>query len=518
MLYSSQRLSNAFIHSSLVAACIGSFLFSAQCKAAELLNVDAIEFQTTDCWIKLDSKARTDCGWLIVPENWEHPDAQRLKLPVVIYRALNPDPTLVPIIYLSGGPGIAALGKNGGSIRGHRSWADHSFPGRTLIVFDQRGTGLGSAKLECRNGDGPMVWYPVSKNPEKFGNIPSRVHAAYAACAERYLAEGRQLSAFNTLQSATDVEALRRALKLKSIVLFGISYGTRLALTVMKHYPQNIKAAILDSVWPPKADSTVLDSTSFGPVLDRLFQACHQDKSCAAAYPDLRDRFLRVLDKLAEEPVILEITNLEDREPLYARIDHTMFLEIIRNEMGYTERLPNLPVLISGVAQGEYWRLKAHVENTVYSGWPADLDMGASLAVLCNDDVGVAYRQPNFDDAASYPYLRDYAASGRDASPCAIWPTKANTGNRDVVVSDVPSLLLAGALDASTTIEHAELAAETLSVSHLFVFPANAHVQIKWDECSWEIIDEFLSRPTRRPNPKCLTSLRQPAFLTYGGN
>ncbi|RLA12744.1 MAG: hypothetical protein DRQ59_06880, partial [Gammaproteobacteria bacterium] len=343
----------------------------------------------------------------------------------------------------------------------------------------------------------------------------SRVHAA---CAERYLAEGRQLSAFNTLQSATDVEALRRALKLKSMVLFGISYGTRLALTVMKHYPQNVKAVILDSVIPPKADLTGFDSKSFGPVLDRLFQACHQDGSCAAAYPDLRDRFLRVLDKLAEEPVILEITNFVDREPLYARIDHTMFLEIIRSEMYHTERLPNLPVLISGVAQGEYWRLKAHVENTVYSGWPDDFDMGATLAVMCNDGVDVVNRQPNFDDAPSYPYLRDYAASLREIWPCSIWPTKTNMGNRDVVVSDVPSLLLAGALDASTTIEQAELAAETLSVSHLFIFPANAHVQIKYTKCSWEIIDEFLSKPTIRPNPKCLTSLRQPTFLTYGGN
>jgi pimeloyl-ACP methyl ester carboxylesterase len=286
----------------------------------------------------------------------------------------------------------------------------------------------------------------------------------------------------------------------------------------MKYYPQNIKAAILDSVVPPIADLAGFDSNTFGPVLDRLFEACIRYTDCSTAYPDLRDRLLHVLEKLAEEPVVLEIVNLEDREPLYARIDHNMFLEIIRSEMYHTERLPNLPILISGVAQGEYWRLKAHVENTVYSGWPDDFDMGATLAIMCNDDVDVVNRPPNFDDAVSYPYLKDYAASVRKAWPCAIWPTKTSTGNRDVVTSDVPSLLLAGALDASTTTEQAELAAETLSVSHLFVFPASAHVQIRYNECSWRIIDEFLSRPTRRPNPKCLTSLRQPAFLTYGGS
>jgi hypothetical protein len=65
---------------------------------------DEIEFQTAYCCVVLDSKARTDCGWLVVPEDWENPGAQKLKLPVVIYRALNPDPAKAPVIYLSGAP------------------------------------------------------------------------------------------------------------------------------------------------------------------------------------------------------------------------------------------------------------------------------------------------------------------------------------------------------------------------------------------------------------------------------
>jgi len=482
--------------------------------ATDFMIDDAIEFQETDCWVTLSSEDRADCGWLIVPENWKHPDAQKLKLPVVIFRPFNPDPALAPIVYLSGGPGFAALGKNGAAIKKQRKLADRRFPGRTLIVFDQRGMGLGSPKLECPDGDGPMVWFPVSNNPVEFSDIPSRVHAVYAACAERHLVAGRQLTAFNTVQSATDVEALRRALKLKSIVLFGISYGTRLALTVMKHYPRGVKAAILDSVWPPKATNT----NSLGPVLDRLFQACSQDKNCKAAYPDLRERFLRVMKKLADEPVVFEISNLEDnRKPLYARIDHIWFLEVLRVEMLRGNKSRYLPVLISGVAQGEYWRLRAHVENMVFSGWPKRLAMGANIAVECNDDVDVVNQQPNLDNAEPYSYLGDYTALWIAVSPCAIWPTRRNTGNHYVVTSDVPSLLLAGAFDASTTVEQAELAAETLSVSHLFVFPASGHWQTE-HECSWDIIDEFLSTPTRHPNPKCFASLRKPTFLTKGGN
>jgi len=506
-----------------MATCIGAFLIASQCTAADFVVDDAIDFQQTDCWVKQDSEARIDCGWLMVPEDWEHPNAQRIKLPVVIYRALNPDPALHPIIYLSGGPGIPALGQNGKNINSWRRSADLIFPGRTLILFDQRGMGLGSPKLECEDAGDPRIWHPISNNPDEFGDQTARVRGAYAACAARHLAAGHRLTAFNTLQSAADVEALRRALRLQDVILFGISYGTRLALTVMKRYPDNIRAAILDSVFPPQAEYPGLKSDSFGAVLDRLFQACQQEKSCAAAYPDLRDRFLRLLEHLAEEPVIVEITNLEisdlgEREPLYVRVDDTMFLDVIHSEMYHTGRLSSLPVLISGVAQGEYWRLKPHVENTVYGLFHDNADMGATLSVICNDNADVIDRQPKEEDFAAYPYLRNFVMSNHEYKLCSIWPTRPGTRDRDPVVSEIPSLLLVGGLDPATPVELAEIAAETLSVSHLFVFPANGHVQIKYDECSWVVIEEFLSSPTRRPNPDCLTSLRQPVFLTYGGN
>lgn len=84
MYYFSRRLVSAYTHLNLVAACIGASLFASQCIASEITIDEAIEFQTTDCWVKPVSKARTDCGWLTVPEDWELADGQRLRLPVVI--------------------------------------------------------------------------------------------------------------------------------------------------------------------------------------------------------------------------------------------------------------------------------------------------------------------------------------------------------------------------------------------------------------------------------------------------
>lgn len=513
MPYTSKQLINACSYLNLIAVCIAVFFFTSQSTAADILANDLVEFQTTDCWVKPDSKAKTDCGWLTVPEDWENPGAQKLKLPVVIYRPLDPDPALHPVIFLSGGPGYPASSQKGEG--GWRRSANNIFPGRALIVFDQRGTGLSSPKLKCRDGDDPLVWHPVSYNPDNFGDIPKRVHAAYAACAAHHLAAGRQLSAFNTVQSAADVDALRRALKLKRVVLFGISYGTRLALTVMKLYPKHIDSVILDSVYPPQSDHSFGDSKIYGPVLDRLFRACHQDERCAAAYPNLYDQFLLVLERFKKEPVIFEVTNLAGSERLYARVDDRMFLVMLHHDMYQTSKIPQLPLLISDVAQGEYTELIFRIENIVNSN--NGIDMGANIAVNCNDNVDVVDRQPKINNAKSYPYLSDFKAMNNAIYPCSIWPTKPGTGNRGIVSSDIPTLLLAGALDAATTLEQAEIAAKTLSKSQLFVFPANAHVQTA-NRCSWKIIDKFLSDSTRRPNPICLTSLRPPKFITLGMN
>ena len=477
-----------------------------------------VEFEPTTCWAQLDEPAATECGWLVVPEDWNAPEGKQLKLPVVVYRAIDPDPSLSPIVYLAGGPGGFPLGHNGKYMNGWRREADFSFPGRTLIVFDQRGTGLGSPTLGCPEVEDPLVWWPISKNTDEQVNPPERVHREFKECLVRHVTEGRQLSAFNTIQSATDVEAMRHALQLKHMILYGLSYGTRLALTVMKLYPEGVEAAILDSVYPPQAEITWNDAGALGPVFDRLFEACNQHSDCSTAYPDLRARFLRAIEQLRVTPAIVEITNLEGGEVLYAHVDHRMFLEILRSEMYFISRLPNIPMLISGVAQGEYWRLRQHIENTVYGYFPGSYTMGASLAVTCNDDASLIDRPVGAGLSEKYPYLTDYVQWGREYQDCGFWPIDPDTRNRDPVVSGIPTLLLAGGLDPATTLEHAEMAAETLEIAHLFKFPAYGHVQLRSNPCAWEVLNEFLSEPKRRPDPDCLKSPRQPAFITVGGN
>ena len=55
---------------------------------------DRVDFEPTECWGQVDGEARTDCGWLNVPEDWNAADSGTIRLAVAIYHALQPDESL----------------------------------------------------------------------------------------------------------------------------------------------------------------------------------------------------------------------------------------------------------------------------------------------------------------------------------------------------------------------------------------------------------------------------------------
>ena len=95
------------------------------------------------------------------------------------------------------------------------------------------------------------------------------------------IAKGIDLNAYTSEQNAEDINDLRKALGIEKWVLYGVSYGTLLALEVMNQHPEGVSASILDSVVP--MDINYLDED--GPNLDRslaiLQKDCLKANGCA---------------------------------------------------------------------------------------------------------------------------------------------------------------------------------------------------------------------------------------------
>src|SRR5690606_39073830 len=87
-----------------------------------------------------------------------------------------------------------------------------------------------------------------------YGDEEAEDNLAYARlCHADLTAQGIRLNAYTSAENAADIADLRVALGYEQVNLYGISYGTRLALTIMRDHPQGIRSVVLDSVYPPDA-------------------------------------------------------------------------------------------------------------------------------------------------------------------------------------------------------------------------------------------------------------------------
>jgi pimeloyl-ACP methyl ester carboxylesterase len=132
------------------------------------------------------------------------------------------------LMYLSGGPGGAGVIEMLNVL--------YELPELTrrytVIGFDQRGTGR-SGLLRC-------------KEIERDGRLRST--SAAEQCARRL---GHRRAFYTTPDTVADMEAIRRAVGAHELTLFGISYGTELALAYARDYPGRVERLILDSVADP---------------------------------------------------------------------------------------------------------------------------------------------------------------------------------------------------------------------------------------------------------------------------
>lgn len=216
------------------------------------------------------------CGQLEVPADHDDPSAGTYALHVTHFfpRGGGKAP---PVVALLGGPGDST-DANVSAIT--PSFVD-AF-GHELVFFDQRGAGYSEPDAFC---------YEVGASP--VGN-PAALVSELQSCMARLGAEGVDVSTLDTLQNARDVGLLRLALGFDQVVLFGMSYGTRLALTVLADFPEGVAAVALDGTMPPHVNPTKQLGPAVDAVVSDLVAACATAPACNGAHPDLEQKLSEI--------------------------------------------------------------------------------------------------------------------------------------------------------------------------------------------------------------------------------
>jgi pimeloyl-ACP methyl ester carboxylesterase len=414
-------------------------------------------------------------GYLRVPEVHAHPGGKQIQLAVVILRAKLPGAGL-PVFFLTGGPG--------GSATDIAAFFE-VFPAlqqqHDVVLIDQRGTGYSAPFL----------------------GIQGRV--TYQGARDGFTSSGIDVTAYNTTENAADIEDLRTALGYPKVVLFANSYGTFLAQEVMRSYPAGIASVVMDGVLP--ASDTFIPNFNHNALhgLNALFRDVRRTRAANLAFPNFSRTYFELLRQLHRRPLRMD-------DGFKVTIDD--FQNSIEALLQSPERIRLIPLLTTEIAAR---RGSAFVKRYLdFSEGPRDFAFGMYLSVL-----GTDWNQPDWlnltlrADASLRPIIFRQANSRSSLS--VVFGVQAwqvpylPQATRTPLHSTIPTLLLAGEMEAQTPFNGAGTVAAGLPNSFTLMFPRSGHITGFTKGPALQALLQFVANPTARP-VYSLASLRRPKF------
>ena len=492
--------------------CCAILLAQAGCALAEKPRPPAA-YTPGDCPYSLPTSYKVECGVLNVMENRGDPQSKTIQIQVAVVKTDNPSPAPDPVVYLAGGPGGSGSGELGMSLGSYSEILEK----RDLIVVDQRGTGYSTPNLDCPEYQ--KAYFEALGQQLPYNEFSAASMPALLACQQRLQDEGIDLSGYNNQESATDLEDLRQALGYEQWNLLGTSYGTRLALTVLREFPKGVHSAILDSTIPPQVNPYSGWVYSQERAFRTLFERCAADEQCRKAYPKLEQDFYTLLDKLDAEPAIVQKAHPLSQKKYDVLVDGDMLIKLIFQLFYYSNTIPHLPSLIENTLKGDNKTLARFMDQLFYS--PYGVAWGMNISVWCSTEAPfTTYAQVEKEVAGAQPRLREGMLNDQRLAleTCAAWehdtPGKAENQK---VKSSVPALVLAGEFDPVTPPDWGQQTAEALKNGYFFEFPGLAHGVTGSNDatngCVNRMMLSFLDDPSKAPDSTCMADLPEFEFL-----
>lgn len=409
-------------------------------------------------------------------------------------------PSRDAVVALAGGPGQAALPLGEFAAKALAP----ALAGRDLIVFDQRGTGS-SDPLSC-------------SALEKFSTNP--VYEIFRECAfEIGLARG----AFTTEESVEDIESIRQAGGYEKLVLYGTSYGTKVAEEYAERYPQNVEALVLDSVVPTDGPEPLHIATfqAIAPVLDELCsnRACagitsnpvadlanlnarlHKHVLSGSVYDGSGRRHAATLDEVG----LLSLLEAGDVNPalralLPAAVHSALHHEpapLLRLQALADDLIPSVPIKNTSPEASPEIDEALHATTTCEES-PFPWSRNASAETRLNEALAYLHAQPV---SAFYPFSADTALDYGAIPECLAWPNASQPPPPTSALPDVPTLILSGEQDLRTPTTNARTIAAQISDAQLLVVPFTGHSVLGADfsGCAEQAVATFFANAPVQP-------------------
>ncbi len=437
---------------------------------------------------------RLRCGTVSVPRSYDNLGAGRFRLAVVVVRSARQPAFAEPVVYISGGPGGPL------TIYADRQARTPYASGRDLILVDQRGTGRSEPNL-CPDLDGAFLDAAVAIATSPSDDALARRRTVYAACRAEAAAHGFDLWGFGTSVTVADFEWVRRALGIERWNVYGESYGTTVAMTLVALHPGTVRAAVLDSIYPP--DPRPMQSVNVADALDAFFRYCAGDQACAAAYPDLAATYRETVFALAQAPLIVAVPSEMRLPDERVSLTSTLFEALVGRLIYYPTAYTSLPRLITTVRDRNRRGL-GKVLASARADAAAEVNRSTNLAVECRDRPH--YREPLPAGASVLDRLQPYGLCDdwSDIGPAPLVP----------IGTAVPTLVLAGEFDPVTRPGQSGHMVALIGPNARWVkFPRIGHNVRAFSPCGAKIAADFIDNPARSPDISCAVHAAPIRFL-----
>jgi pimeloyl-ACP methyl ester carboxylesterase len=317
------------------------------------------------------------------------------------------------------------------------------------------------------------------------------------------------LKLYTTSIAMDDLDEVREALGYDRVNIYGGSYGSTTSLVYLRQHGAHVRSVAIFGVAPPAAKIPLSFARGVQDSMNRLFADCAADAACNAAYPDVSGEFKKVLARFENGPVEVEAPNVYTGATQKVTVDRDAFVDGIRQLLYVPTAAAALPALIHigattgnlGPLIGTAFQVVTQISSRIARGMSFSVICAEDTPFITEEEVKTTSANSFYGDARVRPTMK----------ACAEW-TAAKVPNTflDPVKSDLPVLLVSGALDPVTPPWLAQEVAKTLTHSKLVIIPNATHSSY---ECVENLVADFVDKGTTEGlEASCVDQIKRPPF------
>jgi pimeloyl-ACP methyl ester carboxylesterase len=467
--------------------------------AASSAMIPGIE--PVDCarFAQVDPTTKVECGYLRVPEERDVASSRIIGVPFAIVH--NPHRTSDdPVVMIAGGPGGRVIPRKIRQIPAE-------FGGRDVIFFEQRGTDLADARLDCPG-------YAEEKLKAQLGMIDGpELAQGLKEVARRCVAAARRKgfhpSGYTTRAIVADLEDFRSLEGYSRINLVGVSYAGKVIFEYARDHRDRARAVVANTPLTLEASYDEQGQSAMRRTLDLIVAGCEREPVCDDAHPRLDRKLRDIIERAAKNPWELDIPNPERAgETRRARATPWVVANVLLNQLYSPDTFELVPARIDAIWAGNRKAL-TDIIDIGKSTYPWLM----RLSLWCNEEVPFENSARVAEDLSAYPEFARVDQATIPIGLCAAAGVVAHpaAAENEPVRSDVPFLIFSGRFDPATPPSIQRSAARSLTHATLVLFPSAGH-GAGFSACGGQLLAAFIADPAGNLDTACARNPLTPDF------